>query len=88
MALTLSRCEIWVLHETLYRIRGYLKSQGILRDEEYERLGIRPSHIHKTRKEHIIAMLVIADEIIRAIDALHEERKERMVEEEVVGAHA
>jgi hypothetical protein len=58
--------ELIHLHMLLFQVRTYfstLQESGI-HTERYDSLAISPLHLHKDRKAHAGALLILGDEIV------------------------
>lgn len=53
--------ELVVLHLTLFQVKRFLEGAGVANGHfrEYDKLGINPVHIHKSKADHKRAILML-----------------------------
>ena len=62
--------ELLELHAQLVTIKEYFASRedvAVDRFEEYEALGVHPSHVHKSKSEHKHAVFVLGNALAEAM---------------------
>ncbi len=71
--MTMHKEEIVLLHLALFNVKRFFESAGIANGhfELYDRLGIQPVHIHKSKEEHKRAILILC----RGISEIFKEKQ-------------
>lgn len=62
--------ELLELHDQLVAIKDYFQSREDVADDrfdDYERLGVQPSHVHKSKSEHKHAVFVLGNALAEAM---------------------
>lgn len=55
-------------HVTLYRVRRLLLERGIAKEQDfsaYNALGILPTHLHRSKTDHVLALYTLGDDLDR-----------------------
>lgn len=68
----MNKLELIKIHLALYQVKEFLEQNQIACDlSKYSALNISPTHVHKSRKEHRKAILLLGKAISEALKKEH-----------------